>query len=213
MTQLFSYYRSSCSWRVRVALHWKQVPFDLFPVHLVNDGGEQLHASFRQRNPMCQVPVLTDGELNIGQSVAILEYLEEQYPERPLLPQGIHERAHVRQLVEIINSGTQPLQNLSVLKHLSGHLNLDSQSTREWARHWIANGLRAFQQCCQPRCGTYSVGNAVTLADLCLIPQLYNARRFDVDLGEFETLLRIEENLEQLPSFQAAHPAQQRDAA
>jgi maleylpyruvate isomerase len=207
--RLFGYWRSSATWRVRCALQLKGLAYEVVPVHLVRDGGEQRGDAHRARNPMAQVPVLEldDGAL-LTQSVAILEYLDEVHPSPPLLPADPVGRAHTRALVEVVNSGIQPLQNLSVLAAVRA-LGGDADA---WAAQAIATGLRALEALAAPRAGRFLVGDAPTLADCVLVPQLYNARRFGVSLDEVPTLRRAEASAEALPAFQAAHPSVQPDA-
>ncbi|MDC3960253.1 maleylacetoacetate isomerase [Polyangium jinanense] len=211
--KLYGYWRSSCSYRVRIALHLKGIPFENIPVHLVKDGGEQFRDDYREKNPMAQVPTLEVEEGGVvhelGQSVAIIEWLEERYPERPLLPADSFLRARTRQLAETINAGIQPFQNLSVLKLVKTELGGDEQA---FARRFIEKGLSAYQTLAGPVQGRFSVGDAPTVADVFLVPQLYAARRFGVDLGPFPSLVRIEEQCASLPAFQAAHPDRQIDA-
>lgn len=209
---LYGYWRSTSTWRVRIALHWKGIEFVNIPIHLVRDGGEQNEASFAAHNPMAQVPVLkirtADGEIGLSQSLAIVEYLEETHPEPPLLPKQPVARASARQLAEIVNSGIQPLQNLRVLQSIEalGGAKLD------WARAVIERGLAALEQCAAETAGRYLVGDEVSIADVCLIPQLYNARRFDVAVEGFPTLLRTEERCSALDAFSNARPEKQPDA-
>jgi maleylacetoacetate isomerase len=207
---LYGYWRSSCSWRVRIALALKGLDFENRPVHLVNNGGEQHSEEHKARNPMESVPTLAlpDGRY-ISQSLAILDYLEEKYPEVPLLPTDLFERAKVRQLAQIIACDTQPIQNLRVLLHV---VTIDAKAKMPWGAHWIMEGLKAFETEVAATAGEYSFGDHVTIADLCLVPQLYNARRFSCDLTGLPTVLRIEANLKKLPAFQAADPANQPDA-
>jgi len=204
--KLYGYWRSSATWRVRSVLAFKKIEFDYAPIHLVREGGHQNADWYRELNPMAQVPTLIvsiDGEpRQLSQSIAIMEYLEETYPEPKLLPDNPFLRARCRQLTEIINSGVQPLQNLAVLQHLK-FLGQDSNS---WAMKWIEKGLSAYETITDEVGGIYSVGDSPSLADICLIPQLYNARRFDVDVSAFPHLLRIETACEKLPEFQASHP-------
>jgi len=203
---LYSYWRSSCSYRVRIALAHKGIAYEYRPVNLIRDGGEQHKEDYARLNPLEVVPtILIDGTA-IGQSVAILEYLEETRPERPLLPKDAVPRAQVRQLVMIICADTQPAQNLLVLKEVG------EERKNDWARKFITRGLQAYEKLAQQTAGKYSVGDEVTLADVALVPQLYNAHRFDVDLSSFTTILRIEEALQQLSAFRAAHPDAQPDA-
>lgn len=212
MMKLYSYWRSTCSWRVRIALQWKELAHEIVPVHLVADGGQQHRAEYLAKNPMAQVPLLevTDagGEWRLGQSLAILAYLEERFPEPALLPDDIAQRAMVRQLAELVSSGIQPLQNLGVLNHLT-ELGQDSKA---WSQRWIRRGLLAFDQTARQSRGAFCVGDRVSWADVCLIPQLYNARRFGVELSEMPALLEIEARCEALEAFQRAHPDRQVDA-
>ena len=212
--KLYGYWRSSCTWRVRIALHHKGLDFEYVPVHLVNDGGEQFFEAHTQRNPLAQVPVLeldtADGRsLILSQSLAIMEYLEERFADPPILPDEMVERAYVRQVSEMINAGVQPLQNLATLKAVV-QLGADKM---QWGRRWIQEGLLALEQLvsARPR-QPYLCGQMPTMADFCLIPQLYNARRFSCEMARFPTLLAVESRCEQLEAFQLAHPSQQSDA-
>jgi maleylpyruvate isomerase len=206
---LYDYWRSSSAWRVRIALHWKGIPFERRVVNLVKDGGEQHKAAFEAMNPSRQVPVLvTDDGRPIAQSMAIIGYLEERFPTPPLLPADAWLRARARQLAEMINSGTQPLQNLTVLDRVqAGRLDRN-----EWARHFIARGLTALEAAAHETARAFLVGDTVSLADAYLVPQLYNARRFSVDLAPLPTLVRIDSACAALPAFAAAHPDAQSDA-
>jgi maleylpyruvate isomerase len=211
--KLYSYWRSSCSWRVRIALNLKGLSYEYAAVHLVKDGGEQHTEAYRALNPMRTVPTLevTEGGRvrHLAQSMAILEYLEERYPSPALLPADAWGRAHVRMLAELVNSGIQPLQNLSVLQRIKNELKGDE---RAWPAYWIERGLTAFQTAVKETAGTYCHGNSVSFADICLVPQLYGARRFGVDLKPYELLTRIEAACAGLPAFQAAHADRQPDA-
>jgi maleylpyruvate isomerase len=198
---------------VRIALNLKGLPYEYVPVHLVKDGGVQHSAAYRALNPMRTVPMLefTDGGRvhHLSQSLAILEYLEERHPSPALLPAGPVLRARVRMLSEVVNSGIQPLQNLSVMQRIKGELKGDDKA---WAAHWIDRGLAALQALAQETAGRYCVGDSVSFADLCLVPQLYSARRFGVDLQPYELLTRVEAACASLPAFQAAHADRQSDA-
>ena len=210
---LLGYWRSSSSWRVRIALNWKGLSYETVPVHLVQDGGHQHRPEHRAVNPMRQVPVLLEEGEPLAQSMAILEYLEERHPEPPLLPGRALDRARARQLAEVINSGIQPIQNLRVMQRLKGEFGLDAEQARAWSRGWIEEGFVALEALVAQYGGTCCVGDAVSFADLCLVPQLYNARRFEVDLSRFPRLTAIEQRLEALPAFADAHPSTQPDAA
>jgi maleylpyruvate isomerase len=211
--KLYGYWRSSCSWRVRIGLFWKNQPFTYQAVHLLKDGGQQKLEPFTSLNPMQSVPVLEledEGHTHLlSQSMAILEYLEERWPEPPLLPKGRIARARVRQAAEIINSGIQPYQNTSVQKRVKHELRGDEKA---WARHFIAHGLQALEPLLKTTAGRYSVGDQVSLADCLLVPQLYHARRYELDTAAFPTLTRVETACAALPAFQAAHADRQPDA-
>jgi maleylpyruvate isomerase len=212
--KLHGYWRSSCSWRVRIALNLKGLPYEYVPVHLLKDGGQQNTDAYRALNPMRTVPMLevkdAGGQVQrLAQSLAILEFLEERHPTPALLPQDPFARARVRMLAEMVNSGIQPLQNLSVMQHVKRELGQDDKA---WSVHWISRGMAALQQSVQESAGRYCVGDSVSFADLCLIPQLYASRRFGVDPAAFPVLTRIEAECEKLPAFQAAHASRQPDA-
>jgi len=203
--KLFSYWRSSCSWRVRIALALKGVDFETEAVHLVKDGGQQHAEDFKAKNPMAQIPVLVYEGVPLTQSLAIIEFLEEKHPKPSLLPDDAVQRAKVRAVAETIASGIQPLQNLSVLQKIG------SEKKMGWAHDVIESGLAAVEKLVAETAGTYCFGNQVTVADLCLIPQIYNATRFKVDMKQFPTLSKIQSNCEQLEAFKVSHPNAQPD--
>jgi maleylpyruvate isomerase len=211
--KLYNYWRSSASYRVRIGLHHKGIPFVYVPVNLIVGGGQQHEDTYRTKNPMAQVPTLEieDGGLvrRLGQSIAILEWLEDRYPAMPLLPADPFQRARARQLAEVVNSGIQPFQNLSVMKIVKTELHGDEQA---FARRFIEKGLNAFDEISEEVAGKFCVGDELSLADVFLIPQLYGSRRFGVDLSAFPRLLEIEARCLALPAFQAAHPDKQIDA-
>lgn len=209
--RLHSYFRSSASWRVRIALAHKAIDYEYQPVHLLKDGGEQHSLDYRQLNPFRAVPTLEIDGLVLSESMAILEYLEETRPHAPLLPADPALRARARQMAEVVNAGIQPVQNLRVLQRLEGTFQADQTAKTEWARHYITLGLQALEALVSQHGGSCSVGNSPSFADLCLVPQLYNARRFSVNLEDFPRLLQVEAHLSQLPSFAAARPEQQPD--
>lgn len=210
--KLYGYWRSSSSWRVRIGLAIKEVDYEYAAVHLVADGGQQHLPTYREKNPMRQVPLLQweeAGEVQeLSQSLAILEFLEERYPEPSILPGSALERARARQLAEVINSGTQPLQNLAVIQKLRDELGQDAKS---WSAYWIRRGLEAYEEMARREDGPFSVGEQVSMADICLIPQLYNARRFEVELGDLTRCLAIEQACSKLRAFQVSHPDEQPD--
>jgi maleylpyruvate isomerase len=210
---LFGYWRSSSAWRVRTTLALKGIAYEYVPVHLVKDGGEQWKPEYLARNPQGMVPLLEIEEhgerRRLGQSVAIIEYLDERVPEPALLPRDPWLRGRTRQLVEVVNSSIQPLQNSVLLKHLANEVKTDEKA---FARHFMGRGLAALDKLVAETAGTFSVGDSVTTADIYLVPQLYNARRFELDVAPFQRLLAIEAACAALPAFQAAHPDRQPDA-
>ncbi|XP_019407617.1 PREDICTED: maleylacetoacetate isomerase isoform X2 [Crocodylus porosus] len=201
---LYSYFRSSCSWRVRIALALKGITYDQVPVNLLKDGGQQLTAEFQVVNPMQQVPALKIDGITLSQSLAIIEYLEETRPNPRLLPQDQKKRAQVRMISDHIVSGIQPLQNLAILQRVG-------EKKLEWAQHYITNGFQALEQILKHTAGRYCVGDEVSMADLCLVPQVYNAERYKVDLAPYPTITRINKALLELEAFQVSHPTKQPD--
>ncbi|XP_039324604.1 maleylacetoacetate isomerase isoform X3 [Saimiri boliviensis] len=175
---LYSYFRSSCSWRVRIALALKGIDFEMVPINLIKDGGQQFSKDFQALNPMKQVPTLKIDGITIHQSLAIIEYLEETRPTPRLLPQDPKKRASVRMISDLIASGIQPLQNLSILKKV-GEVSKDlrEETHLTWAQNVITSGFNALEQILQSTAGKYCVGDEVTMADLCLVPQVVNAER------------------------------------
>lgn len=209
---LYNYFRSSASWRVRIGLHYKQIPFEYRSVNLIADGGEQFGDAHRSRNPMRELPTLAIDGQHISQSLAILEYLEETRPAMSILPAGAHDRAMCRQLSEVINASIQPQQNLRVLKHLETTFGADGAAKIEWARYWIDFGLQGLEPLLARTSGQYSIGDSISIADFCLVPQVYNARRYGVDLAPYCAVARLDAALSSLPFFAASHPDVQPDA-
>lgn len=204
--KLYHYARSSASYRVRIALEWKGIEREDVQIDLRS--GEQLAPAYCALNPQGLVPALLDGELIVAQSFAILEYLEERWPDPPLLPEGPAARARVRQLAGLIACDTHPLQNLRVLQHLGVAFGADDAAVRDWFHHWVEKGLTAFEALVAQGAdtGRFCHGDAPTLADLFLVPQLFNARRRELDLTPFPTLQRIEAECLALPAFARAAP-------
>ncbi|ADJ62636.1 maleylacetoacetate isomerase [Herbaspirillum seropedicae] len=215
MTTLYSYFRSSASYRVRIALHLKDLPYETVPVHLLNQGGEQLLPAFTEINPHALVPVLAEEGHYVSQSLAMLELLEERHPTPSLLPGDAFQRAHIRALSLAIACDIHPLNNLRVLKYLKRELGMDDERKNAWIAHWINLGFTALERqlAADTTRGHFCVGDAPTMADCCLVPQIFNARRFEVDMAPYPTLCAIEQACHALPAFQQAHPAQQPDAA
>lgn len=212
--KLYGYWRSSATYRVRIALNLKGLAYETVPVHLVRDGGEQHRADFLELNPIGQVPVLLHGERTLRQSLAIIEYLEDLRPEPSLFPREARDRARVRAMALLVACEIHPLCNLRVLQHLEHTMGMDDAGRGAWMRHWMAQGLAAFEAMVHdhPSTGDFCEGDIPGLADCFLIPQLYNAHRHGLDLEPYPTLRRIEANCLDLPAFQAAAPEQQPDA-
>ncbi|WP_322058940.1 maleylacetoacetate isomerase [Paraburkholderia sp. J63] len=213
--KLYSYFRSSASYRVRVALNLKNLSYEYVPVHLVREGGEQLKPAYRKINPDAIVPTLIDDENHaIQQSLAIIEYLEETHPEPPLLPKSPADRAHVRSLALQIACEIHPIDNLRVLRYLKHTLGVDDAAKDAWYRHWIEAGFTTLEErlANDPRTGKLCYGDTPTIADLCLVPQIYNAHRFKIDTTRYPTIQRIHDHAVQLDAFVRAAPGVQPDA-
>ena len=211
--KLYNYFRSSAAYRVRIALNLKGIEPENVFVHLQKS--EQLAAGYLQINPQGLIPTLVDGDEIITQSLAIIEYLDETHPVPPLLPAAPAERARVRSIALAIACDIHPIDNLRVLKYLTGVLKVSEEQKNEWYAHWVREGLSALETrlAADARTGRFCHGDTPTLADICLIPQLANARRVTLDLSVFPTLLRIEAACNALPAFADAAPARQPDAA
>ncbi len=211
---LYSYFRSSAAFRVRIALNLKNLAADMRYVHLLKDGGQHYADSYRAINPQQIVPSLVHGDHVITQSLAIIEYLDEIAPDPPLLPAGPLARARVRQLAYIVASDIHPLNNLRVLRRLRHQFSAGDAAILEWQTHWVVAGFQDLEELLlkDPSGGQFCYGDSPTLADICLIPQLANARRIKMDLSTFPTLLRIEEAAYRLPAFSKARPENQADA-
>jgi maleylpyruvate isomerase len=214
MIKLHSYFRSSASYRVRIALKLKGLAYEYVPVHLLKDGGQQLAPAFRALNPELLVPVLDDEGAILTQSLAIIEYLEETRPEPPLLPPDAIERAYVRSIALAIACEIHPLNNLRVLRYLVKTLGVTEEQKNVWYRYWVEQGLASIEarMIAERRSGRYALGDTVTLADVFIVPQIFNAQRMDCSLDALPTVMRIFDNCMQLPAFVEAQPAAQPDA-
>lgn len=209
--KLYSYFRSSAAYRARIALNLKGISYETVPIHLTRDGGQQHSAEYRAINPQSRVPalVLPGGEVLL-QSLAIIAYLDEVYPDPALLPADPIARAHVRAVAEMIACDIHPLNNLSPLGYLRNTLNADQSAVQEWYRHWVMTGFTAIEKLLRP--GPYAFGSHVTTADICIVPQVYNARRFKLPLDRFPNIVAVDVACAKHSAFDAARPELQPDA-
>lgn len=209
--KLYSYFRSSAAYRLRIALNLKGLAYETVPVHLVKEGGHNRRPEFRAINPQMRVPALVapTGDVLI-QSLAIIEYLDETHPEPPLLPKDSIARAQARALAEIVACDIHPLNNIGSLRYLKRELHHEQAVIDAWYHHWVLTGFEALEALVRP--GPYACGGAVTVADLCLVPQVYNARRLNVPLDKFPKIVAIDTACLTLPAFDRARPENQPDA-
>jgi maleylpyruvate isomerase len=212
MLKLYTYFRSSAAFRVRIALNLKGLPFEAVPRHLLR--GEQHSESYATLNPARLVPLLVDGSSSVAQSLAIIEYLEDTHPTPALLPQAAAARAMVRALALTVACDIHPLNNLRVLRYLDAPLGVDEARRDEWARHWISLGFTAIERTLsqEANAGPYCFGDSATLADCCLIPQVFNAKRVELAMDEFPNIRRVHEHCMRQQAFIAAAPGAQSDA-
>jgi len=209
--KLYSYFRSSAAYRVRIALNLKSLDADYDYVHLVRDGGAQHKPAYKALNPQAVLPTLVlDGGEVLTQSLAIIEYLDETYPDPPLLPRDPVARARVRAVGAAIACDIHPLNNLRVLQFLKNDLGLGQPDVDNWYRHWVELGFDAVEQMIEG--GDFCFGDTVSLADICLLPQIFNARRFDVDVGAYPRISAVERKCATMAAFEEAHPANQPDS-
>lgn len=212
---LYSYWRSTAAYRVRIALNLLGLEYQIRPVHLVQDGGQQHAADYAGMNPQELVPTLTDGRRVYTQSLAIMEYLDERYADNVrLLPNDPRDRARVRALSQVVACDIHPIGNLRVLQYLESALNADPDQRKQWSRHWIESGFESLESLLADHTdtGSFCQGDQVGLADACLVPQIYNANRWGVDMSAFPTIASINANCLALEPFQRASPEQQPDA-
>lgn len=213
MIQLYTYYRSSAAYRVRIALHYKNIEHELISVNLLE--GKQLNSDYAAVNPQMRVPTFVDNDFVFGQSLAILEYLEEKYPQPALLPKGLIERAKVRCIAQLIASDIHPLNNWGVLQYLKKNFHQDQVGVNEWYFHWLKKGFDALETLLSDPKNPKTVfcyGDSLTMADICLIPQIYNAFRFEFPMMNYPRLLAIYEHCLTLACFDKARPENQKDA-
>lgn len=209
--QLYSYFRSSSAFRVRIALNLKNLDYEYLPVHLLQNGGEQNSPEFKKLNPKGEVPLLIHEGKRLSQSVAIIEYLDEVYPEPPLFPTEAYLKSQVRAACEIINSGIQPLQNLRTLQKLQNDFAITEEAKVQWIVDWVRMGFDAYEDLIRNFAGKYSFGDQVTASDLFLVPQVLTAFRYKMPLGDYPTIKQVYNNLEGLEAFQKASPFTQPD--
>ena len=214
MLTLHNYFRSSAAYRVRIAMNLKGLDYDYVPVHLTRDGGMQFKEPYKSLNPQQLVPLLDDDGFQISQSLAIIEYLDEKFPNTRLLPKSPEGRARVRQIALAISCDIHPLQNLRVLKYLTGTLGASEESKTQWIHHWLSEGLAALEADLSraPTRGRFCFGDTPSKADCTLVPQMFIAARFNVDTVPYPTLRAIYEACEAIPAVAAAHPSRQMDA-
>jgi len=212
--KLYSFFRSSAAYRTRIALNVKGLQYEYVAKHLVKNGGEHRQADYLAINPQGFIPALEHDGALITQSMAIIEYLDEVFPSPPLLPTRAIDRAAVRAMAQLIACDIHPLNNLRVLNYLKAPLNLNDESLAQWYKHWIAEGFAALEQLLvkYASVGRHCFGDAVTMADVLLVPQVANSRRYQMDLSLYPTLQKVTAHLESLPAFLAAHPDAQPDA-
>ena len=209
--KLYTYFRSSAAYRVRIALNLKGLPYEMVPIHLTKDGGQQRKPEFVALNPQMRVPALalSSGDV-ITQSLAIIEYLDDIHPEPPLLPADALERAHVRAIAQTVACDIHPLNNLIVLQYLKRTLKHEQPEIDAWYHHWVIEGFKAIEAMIAP--APYACGAQVTLADLCLVPQVFNARRLKVALDAFPKIVAVDAACLKLAAFDKARPENQPDA-
>lgn len=209
--KLYGYWRSSAAYRVRIALNLKGLEYTHCPVHLVKEGGEQHSAAYHQLNPSELVPTLVDDGVTLSQSLAIIEYLDDVYPQMPLIPRSGHKKYQVLSLAHDIAMDIHPINNLRVLQYLSNELAVNDEQKAEWYRH-CSGRFAAFEEKLNTRAGAFCVGDELSLADVCLVPQVYNAERFSVDMTPYPQIQRITQSLRAIPGFIKAEPENQPDA-
>jgi len=210
----YGFFRSSASYRVRIGLNLKGLAHDYVPVHLSRGGGEQFKAEFGALNPQHLVPVLDDDGKILIQSMAILEYLDETRPEPPIMPRDAYGRARVRALAQVVACDIHPINNLRVLNYLKNELKVSEDDTNTWYRHWVGLGLSSIEALLagHPDTGRFCHGDSPTLADICLVPQVFNAQRFKCPLDGYPTIMRIHDACQKLDAFDRARPEKQADA-
>ncbi|PKG85922.1 maleylacetoacetate isomerase [Colwellia sp. 75C3] len=210
--KLYGYWRSTAAYRVRIALHLKDIAFESISVHLVKNGGEQHSDEYSELNPNNLVPTLVDGDFSLNQSLAIIDYLELRNPEKALYPQDIKSRAKVQALALDVACEIHPLNNLRVQQYLASSLSVTNEAKQGWVEHWMNVGFMAIERQLTTCAGQYCFADTITLADICLVAQVYNAHRFNVDMSAYPLINKVVNNCNQLPAFIKALPENQPDA-
>jgi maleylpyruvate isomerase len=210
--KLYNYFRSSASFRVRIALALKNIKYEYIPVHLMKNGGEQLRQDYRELNPLGEVPCLVDGDFALTQSMAILFYLDEHSPHPRLFPEQGPMRAQILEFCETINSGMQPFQNLNVLSRLKDTFGATPDAVTNWVRHYSRRGYLTLESRLAKTSGTYCFGDTVTAADVFLVPQVFSSKRFEVSLDDCPKIRAIYDRLMMLEPFKSSEPSRQPDA-
>ena len=212
--KLYSYWRSSAAYRVRIALEYKNIPYQIVPIHLVKDGGEQRKDEYTAINPQKLVPTLVDGDLKLTQSMAIIEYLDEVQPTPSLLPEDTATRARLRSMAQLIACDIHPLDNLRVLQYLKNNLSVTDEQKSEWYAHWIVEGFSALETSLHtlPAFGPFTQGEDISLVETVLIPQIYNALRFEVSLKPYPRIAELYDACMARDEFKKAAPEAQVDA-
>jgi maleylpyruvate isomerase len=209
--KLYNYFRSSASYRVRIALNLKELNYDYHAVHLVNNGGEQYAPTYAQINPMKQVPTLVDKDFSLSQSLVIMEYLDEVHPQTKLFPHSLKDRMRVKEFCEIVNSGIQPLQNLKVTQMLEKMFSATPTQREAWVHDWLHHGFTAMESFMQQHARTFTYGNTISAGDCFLVPQVFSAHRFNFKTDKFSNVMRVYNYLNNHPLVQKAHPSKQPD--
>ncbi len=209
---LYSYFRSSASYRVRIALHFKEIDFEYQAVHLLKDGGQQNALNYKAINPMGQVPALVDGMNVISQSMAIISYLDSKWPQISLISKDLATKTQQIEFCEIINSGVQPLVNLSVRQKLQKDFNATDEQVREWCQTFMKKGLEACEKKLAKHAGDYCFGNKVSIADVFLVPAVFGALGQGLSLDGYPVTKKVYENLKNIEAFKKAHPQNQPDS-
>lgn len=210
--KLYGYWRSSAAYRVRIVMHLKGLVFDSIPVHLVKDGGQQHQDTYTDLNPTHLVPTYVDEDVTLNQSLAIIDYLEEKYSEVTVYPNDAVLNAKVKAMALDVACEIHPVNNLRVQQYLTNTLSVTEQDKLAWSHHWMSLGFAAIEKQLETSSGSFCFGNDVTMADICLVPQVYNANRFNVDMSAFPHITRVVNNCNKLPAFIAALPENQADA-